>query len=202
MPADEQLVWILLPLFATVGLYLIWYARRRRRMMARFAREKGLSIRRDYRKPLQRCLDNAFALPQTEATRSFGQLAAIVDAEKAWLFLAVELLDLSRYGQAQSTHFPRLAALFKVRPELEGFFLIDTLGRVEDLVPEIPPAKPGVVTAAHEAMKAHGAGHTLSVTLSNGYGLIYFEPRITGAGDRADLESLYGIAIELNKRLF
>ncbi|GGC05821.1 hypothetical protein GCM10011352_35020 [Marinobacterium zhoushanense] len=202
MSDNELLLWILLPLFTLVGLYLIWYARRRRRLMARFARERELPIRRDYRKPLQRCLDNAFALPQADATRSFGQLAAIVDAEKAWLFLAVELLDLSRYGQAQSSHSPRLAALFKVRPELDAFFLVDTVGRVEDRLPEIPPAKPGVVTAVHEAMKGSGAGHTLSVTLSKGYGLIYFEPRITGAEDRADLESLYGIAIELHKRLF
>ncbi|MBR9882878.1 MAG: hypothetical protein GYB21_04125 [Oceanospirillales bacterium] len=201
--SDEQLLlWILGPLFGAVGLYLVWYARRRRRMMRAFAREHQFPVKRTLLKPLQHCLDTAFALPQSDAVRSFGELSCVVDAGKAWLFLTVELLDLRRYGQTGSTHFARMAAVFKVSADLDAFFLIDMHGKVINRITQEPEVLPRVATAAHEAMREAGAGHTLSVTLANGYGLVYFEPLATGGEEPADLEALCKIALSLHARLF
>lgn len=117
--------WILVPLFVAVGLYLIWYSRRRKKMLEAFAKNHQLRIRPEYTKELQKRLDSCFPLEDRGVVRSFGQLSSPVGGEPVWLFRAVELLDLNPHAQSYSTHHPRIVAVFDIPADLGEFFVLD-----------------------------------------------------------------------------
>jgi hypothetical protein len=192
---------ILVPLFLAVGLYLIWYTRRRRRMMEAFAQARGMSLEPDRAVEVQEMLDRCVALDEEGLTRSFGQPSTLVDGGSIWLFRAVELLDLSRYGQARSAHFPRIAALFDSSSERDEFFVLDRAGRAVGRVPGSKSPDPDVIEMAKRAANSCKARHALSVTLRRGHGLVYFEPLVTGGETRDDIDSLYCIAKRMREAL-
>ena len=63
-----------------------------------------------------------------------------------------------------------------------------------------PPASNVTETVKRIAASCH-ARHALSITLSQGQGVIYFEPLVTGGETMNDLESLYCMAKQLCKEL-
>lgn len=195
------LVWILVPLFLAVGLYLVWYSHRRKKMLEAFAKNHQLAIRPEYENELQKTLDSAFSLSGEGLVRSFGQLSSLVDGGTVWVFRAVELLDLSRHAQSQSTHFARIAALFEVSAARDGFFILDRSGRATPRLPSADAPNRAVVEASRRAAESCEARHTLSVTLAGGHGLIYFEPLVTGGETLKDVRSLYCIAGKLQQEL-
>jgi hypothetical protein len=85
--SDALVFWILVPLFLAVGLYLIWFARRRKEMLATFASSHQLSIKQDYEEKLQKRLDKCFALNKKNLVRSFDQLSSIIDGGLNFLIL-------------------------------------------------------------------------------------------------------------------
>jgi len=70
--ANTLVFWILAPLFAAVGLYLIWYSRRREKMLEAFARAHRLRVRTDCKEEIQKTLDDCFSLAGAGLVRSFG----------------------------------------------------------------------------------------------------------------------------------
>ena len=117
--------WLLILLLVAVGVYLLWYAKRRKKMLETFAQARGLTIRPELASSIQQTLDHYFSLEDPGVVRSFCQLAGIVDGDTVRLFRAIELLDLSPHSSASSTHFSRIAALFEVSTEYDDFFLLD-----------------------------------------------------------------------------
>lgn len=193
--------WILVPAFAAVGLYLLWFARRRGRMLATFAEAHGHRPAPERTEEVQRTLDGAFALEEKGLVRSFGQLASVVEAGPILVFRAVELLDLSPHGQSQSTHFSRIAAFFEVKEHLDAFFLLDRSGQVRPLLPGGSAPASEVAALARRLASEGGARHALSITLARGHGLVYFEPLVTGGEKPRDLESLLAIAQGMREEL-
>jgi hypothetical protein len=202
--ADEsnmQVFLILVPLFLAVGIYLLWYSRRRRRMLETFANAHGFHIDRDRAPELAAKLDHCFSLGGRGLVRGFEQLTSPIAAGAAWLFRAVEILDLSPHGQSQSTHFTRIIALFDVVEAHEDFFILDRTGAATARLPGAPAPSPRVVEVTRRAFSEQGARHPLSITLARGKGLIYFEPFVTGGENTSDLEALYNIAVSLQDAL-
>jgi hypothetical protein len=199
--SDALVFWILIPIFAAVGFYLFWYSRRRKKMLEAFAKTHRLHIRPEHKEELQKTLDSRFSLKDENRVRSFGQLSSLIDGGSMWFFRAVELLDLNPHARSYSTHFPRIAALFKVSQDYEEFFV---LGRSLQAIQKLPgssPPNPDVVEITKRIAAECHARHPLSVTLARGHGLIYFEPLVTGGEKMRDLHALYCIAKKMREEL-
>ena len=193
--------WILVPLFMAVGLYLIWYSRRRKKMLEAFAKAHQLCIRPEHEKELQKTLDSCFSLNDKGLVRSFGQLSSLVGGESIWLFRAVELLDLNPHAQSDSTHFSRIAALFDISTDHDEFFVLDKSMQASKRLPRSKSPNPNVIEISKRIAKSCKARHLLSMTLARGHGLIYFEPLVTGGEKISDVNSLYCIAKNMSEKL-
>ena len=194
-------MWILAPLFGMIGLYLLWYLRRRRHMLAAFARNHSFPMRSGQGAELQETLDRCFSLNDEGMVRSFGQLSSLIEATPVWIFSVVELLDLDPYASAYSTNFTRIVALFDIANDYDEFFLLDKAMQASPALPGSQPPDQDLSTMAGQTVEDCHARHTLSVTLRRGYGLIYFEPLVTGGESLDDIESLYCIAGKLHGML-
>lgn len=199
--SSALLLWILVPLFVAVGVYLVWYSHRRKKMLEAFAKTNQLAIRPEYEKELQKTLDDSFSLPGEGLVRRFGQLSSLVDGGKVWIFRAVELLDLNPHAQSQSTHFARVAALFEVPGAHDEFFVLDRSGRATPRLPGADAPHVAIAETSRRIAESCEARHTLSVTLAHGHGLIYFEPLVTGGETLKDVQSLYCIAKRMREEL-
>ncbi len=194
-------MWWLLILLSVVGAYLLWYTKRRHTMLETFVQAHGLTIRPELASSIQQTLDLYFSLEDPGVVRSFCQLAGIVDGDTVRLFRAIELLDLSPHSSASSTHFSRIAALFEVSTEYDDFFLLDASLKPTRRWSGSPKPDPRAVTLAKKAATASSPRHTLSITLTHGHGLIYFEPLITAGETQGDLDCLYEIARQMHYHL-
>jgi len=193
--------WILVPLFTAVGLYLVWFSRRRKKMFETFAKTHQLRIRPERKEELLKTLDSCFSLQDEDLTRSFDQLSSVIDGGSIWLFRAVELLDLNPHGQSYSTHFSRIVALFSVSTDQDEYFVLDRFMQARQRLTRSSAPNRHVTEMAKLAAASCNARHPLSVTLSHGHGLIYFEPLVTGGETMSDLNSLYCIANKLREEL-
>jgi hypothetical protein len=189
--AGNIALWILLPAFAAVGLYLVWYSRRRKQMLEAFARTHQFLLRPERIDELQADLDRCFTLKDEALLRSFGQLSTPVDAERIWIFRAVELLDLNPHAQSSSTHFSRIIVLFDVAASYNEFFVLDKSGQAQQRLSGRPVPSADVIEIAKRIVTQCAVRHAISVTLSDGRGLIYLEPSITGGETLEDVSSLY-----------
>ncbi len=199
--SSALVLWILVPLFAAVGLYLIWYSRRRKKMLEAFAKAHQLRISPERKGELQRTLDGCFSLENENLVRRFGQISSLVDGGLIRIFRAVELLDLNPRARSYSTHFPRIAALFDVSTDYDEFFLLDKSMQARRRRPGSDPPSPDVAEIAKRTAASCNARHPLSVTLAHGHGLIYFEPLVTGGETMNDVDSLYCIAKGMREEL-
>lgn len=193
--SGNTVFWVLAPFFVAVGLYLVWYSHRRKKMLDDFARAHGLIVRAGHKQALQQTIDSCFSLKEKGMVRSFGQLSSIIDGKTFWLFRAVELVDLNSHVQSNSTHYTRIAVLFDI-PETvhDVYFVLDKSLRVSPKWPGSEPSDTVVIKKLNRIAQSCGMRHPLSVTFSCGHGLIYFEPLVTGGEKMDDIQSLYCIA--------
>ena len=75
--------WILVPAFVAVGVHLIWYSGRVRRMVADFARARGLTYRSRDDNRFETVLGEALKFDEPGLVRSFGQFRDIVQDNNA-----------------------------------------------------------------------------------------------------------------------
>ena len=186
--------WIIGAAFIAVGLYLVWYSQRRKKMLTTFAARHGFAISRNSTTELENSLAQCVRFDIAGIVREFGQLSAPVDAGGVQMFRAVELIDLSPNTQPDSTHFSRIAACFEISNEYDEYFLLRHSQGVSNLHPVLDTPDSNAVRVASDIALACEARHTLSITLRNGKGLVYFEPIVTGGENKADIEALHCIA--------
>jgi len=181
---------ILVPVLLAVGVYLLWYSRRRNELMKAFASSHGLAVHAELAAGLEERLTRLFDFDRTMMVRSFGQLKNIVKDGDILIFNGVELLSLTPLTRSNNTHFSRIAALFPISGKHSGFFDVDKSGAIISRVPgEIRPDENTAQIVKRTVAEA-GARHSLSATFKGGYGLIYFEPLVTGGENIADLDCL------------
>ncbi|MBW1848896.1 MAG: hypothetical protein JRI53_09805 [Deltaproteobacteria bacterium] len=198
--SNALVLWILVLLFTAVGLYLIWYTRRRKKMLQTFSKTHHLPIRPEREETLQKTLDSCFSLKSTNMVRSFAQLSSIIDGGSIWIFRAVELLDLNPHARSYSTHFPRIAALFNASTNHDEFFVLDKSMRAAQKLPGSKTLNSDLTNIIKQIAASCNARHPLSVTLARGQGLIYFEPLVTGGETLRDIGHLYCIAKRMHKK--
>ena len=186
--------WIIGTAFAAVGLYLVWYSQRRKKMLTMFAAEHGFAMGRNSTAQLEHSLAQCLRFDIEGIVREFGQLSTTVHAGTVQIFRAVELIDLSPNTQPDSTHFSRIAAHFDISNEYDEYFLLRYSQGVANLHPIHDSPNRNAVQIASDIARTCEARHTLSITLRNGKGLVYFEPTVTGGENKADIEALYCIA--------
>ena len=170
-------------------------------MLDAFAKTHQLRIRPEHEKELQKTLDSCFLLKDKGLVRSFGQLSSLVDGESNWLFRAVELLDLNPHSQSYSTHFSRIVALFDILTDHDEFFVLNKSMQASQKLPRSKSPNPMIIEITKRIAKSCKARHNLSVTLTCGHGLIYFEPLTTGGETISDVSSLYCIAKNMSEKL-
>jgi hypothetical protein len=186
--------WIIGAVFAAVGLYLVWYSQRRKKMLTTFAAKHSFAIDGNRTAKLEHSLAQCLRVGIPGIVREFGQLSTPVDAGSVQIFRAVELIDLSPNTQPDSTHFSRIAALFDIAQEYDEYFLLRKSREVANLHPFHESLDTNAVQVAADIALSCEARHTLSVTLRRGKGLAYFEPTLTGGENKADIDALYCIA--------
>lgn len=201
MNQGAMVAWILIPAFVAVGLYLVWYAKRRKQMVESFANVHQLRMCPQCEAQIQAELDANFELEEEGLVRSFGQLSTLVNGDDVWIFRAIELLDLDSHAQSYTTHFPRIAAMFDVSASHGEFFVLDLSGQHHQILPQRSSPDPNVIEIVRRIVKECTLGHTLSVTLSGGHGLIYLEPLVVGGETIADVNTLYCIAKKMRVEL-
>lgn len=192
--------WILIPTFLAVGVYLIWYSRRRKKLVESFADLHQLPMCPERKAQIQVALDTSFVL-KDGLVRTFGQLSSLVDGFGIWMFRTVELLDLDPHAQSHSTHFNRIAALFEISADHGEFFLLDAAGQPHRKLPGRNQPNAAVVKTVRLISQACSVRHALSVTLSRGHGLIYLEPAVVGGETMADVNTLYCVAKKMRAEL-
>jgi hypothetical protein len=174
MTSGVMTFWILTPIFIAVGIHLILYSRRRKKMLALFAKKHQLNIRPEREKELQGVLDTCFSSEDTEMLRTFGQLSSLVEGESIFLFRTVEVLDIKPHIQSYDTHFARIVALFDVSADYDDFFLLDKSLRAMKRRPGSKDLDPKIIEISKQVTASCEGRHTLSITLRRGKGLIYF----------------------------
>lgn len=195
---DLRVFLILIPIFVVTGAWLFYYSRRRSGMMREFARRHGLVFRPGHHAKIESTLETTFRLESPYA-RGFSNVYDAVENDGVALFRVTELLDLNPHGQAQNTHFGRIAALFDTRPDSDFFVLADLSGVNKRLPTEEPLGNdPGYVELDH-ALADNPPPQPVSVTFKNGKGLAYLEPPVTGLERDSDLDYLYALAARLKK---
>jgi hypothetical protein len=193
--------WILVPLFVAVGLYLIWYSRRRKKMLEAFAQTHQFMIKPEYREEMQKILDECFSIKGMGLVRSFDSLSSLIYGESIWVFSAVELLDLNPHAQSSATHFSRIVALFNISTDYDEFFILDSSMRLSQRIPGSKAPDSNITDLVKRIAVSCKARHSLSVTLTHGRGLIYFEPLVTGGETNSDINALHCIARGLSEEL-
>ncbi|MFW6198629.1 MAG: hypothetical protein ACOC5E_02275 [Acidobacteriota bacterium] len=192
--------WILVPVFVAVGIYLIWYTRRRKRLLRTFADRHGLRVEPALEDEVQTTLDRCFGLEADGLVRTFGQLSSVVDAGPVRIFRTVELLDLNPHGRASNPHHPRIAALFSVPEGREEFFVMDPSGEVRTILPDAGAPAADVAAATRRALDACGARYPVSVTVASGHAVVYLIPP-TGRDTQGDIDAIHCIARSLRTQL-
>jgi len=201
MTSGAMTFWILTPIFIAVGIHLILYSRRRKKMLELFAKKHQLNIRPEREKEVQGVLDACFSSEDAEMLRTFGQLSSLVEGETIFLFRTVELIDIKPHIKSYDTHFSRIAALFNVSEDYDEFFLLDKSLRAMNRRPESKGPDPKIIEFSKKITASCEGRHPLSITLRRGHGLIYFEPLVTGGETINDVNSLYCIAKKMQKKL-
>jgi hypothetical protein len=169
-------------------------------MLEAFAKAHRFRVRPEYEKEFQKTLDSSFSLNEDGLVRSFGQLSSLVHDGHIWIFRAVELLDLNPHAQSYSTHFSRIVALFDAPPGLDDFFMLNKSMQAIQRLPRSKPPNPEVTDATKRVAVSCKARHPLSVTVTHGQGLIYFEPLVTGGETIDDVDCLYCIAKGMHEK--
>ena len=162
-------------------------------MLRDFVISRGLNILPKASVDLQKTLDSAFSL-SNNLVRSFGQLRDIAEEDGVFVFRAVELLDLNPHAQSDNTHFPRVISLFDVPSDYYEFFMLDCSMSLHNKIPHSKEIDVRIRKSCQNVVTSLRPRHTLSVSLSQGKGLVYFEPRVTGGETLADVNMLYDLA--------
>jgi hypothetical protein len=186
-----KVFWILAPLLLGLALYLLWYTRRTRQLIAQFTGTHGLTYRKVDDGELGSALDAAFGLEGPGQIRTFGQIRDIVDTKDGIvLFRTVELLDLSAHGTSQSTHYSRVAVTYPASAEHDLFVLVGPNLECRSRFggdSRVPESAVGVIRSSLDGWTPRCP---MSLTLNKGRGVMYLEPLVTGAVRAEDLDYL------------
>lgn len=196
---DPKVFLILIPTFLAVGIYLIVYNKKKSALFKKYSVKKGLSYQKKDVGKIEEYLSDKIRIEEPNYIRTISGVKDILRYDDMIIFRCTELLDLYKYGNAQNTHFPRVALSFNVAPEASLYFWMDPKKGVYKS--QYPPGKNLDKDKYFQTIKAQiekfPPPHPISVTYSRGTAFIYLEPLMVGRIQESDIEYLF----ELGKKL-
>lgn len=196
---DPRVFFILIPIFAVLGLYLIIYNRKKSALFKNFSSARGLRHQKKDDGQIERTLSEKLKIEEPNYVRTISGVKDIIRYGEILIFRCTELLDLYKYGNPQTTHFPRVALSFDAPQDASLFFIFypktaeykscypsdkninedKYFQNIKSLLRDLPPQ------------------HPVSITLSRGSAFIYLKPLVVGGEKETDLDYL----LNLGKRI-
>lgn len=197
---DPKVFLILIPIFAAVGTYLIIYNKKKSALFKSFSSTRGLQYQKKDDGQIERVLSEKLRIEEPNYVRSISGVRDIIRHGEILIFRCTELLDLYKYGNPQTTHFPRAALSFEVPQDTSLFFIF--FPKTEEYKSCYPPDKNLNEDKYFQNIKSLLPDllppHPVSITLSRGSALIYLEPLVVGGEKDSDLDYLLSLGKKLN----
>jgi len=190
--------YIFLGVAVAVSIHLYFYGRRRRAMLEKFARNKGLKYSsKDLNDQLADELTEKLKFNDYGRARGFSRIRDIGTDGEVSIFRCIQLLDTAKYGNSNQSHNSSICVTFNVPEALDLFVLyqggcyFNALSRSQKIKDQ------NALQRVREVVGSFPPKHTLSITLRKGRGLLFLYPLVTGSEKYPELEYLF----ELGHRL-
>ncbi len=188
----NPLVWpILIILFLAVGVHLVIYSNKRKKMLEKFAKKNNLKEVSKDNKSLEAQLNQRHAIKENGFLRTFMKIRDIIGDGDIFLFRGIELLDLNPYGNPETSHQNHIYISFDVPEEIDLFFIMDKNGKVSNLYPKDKVVeKDEYFKKIRPVIQNQIYKKSITISLRGGKALINTNPLVTGKETEEDLEYL------------
>jgi len=192
---DPKLFFLLIPIFAAVGIYLIIYNKKKSALFKNFSSSRGLQYQQKDDGQIERALTEKLKIEEPNYARAISGVKDIIRYGEILIFRCTELLDLYKYGNPQTTHFPRVALSFDAPKDASLFFIF--YPKTGEYKSCYPPDKnlneDKYFQNIKSALQDLPPPHPVTITLSRGTAFIYLEPLVVGGGKEKDLDYLLSL---------
>lgn len=200
---DPRVFFILIPIFAALGIYLIIYNRKKSALFKNFSSARGSQYQKKDDGQLERDLSEKLKIKEPNYVRSISGVKDIIRYGELLIFRCTELLDLYKYGNPQTTHFPRAALSFNTLQDTSLFFIF--YPKTGEYKSCYPPDKNLNEDKYFQNIKSLlrdlAPPHPVSITLSRGTTFIYLEPLVVGGEKESDIDYLLNLGKKLKEVL-
>jgi hypothetical protein len=196
---DPRVFLILIPIFAALGIYLILYNKKKSTLFKNFSSARGLQYQKKDDGQIEIVLSEKLKIEEPSYVRSISDVKDIIRYGEILIFRCTELLDLYKYGNSQTTHFPRVALSFDAPQAASVFFIF--YPKTGEYKSCYPPDKnlneDKYFQKVQSLLRDFSPPHPVSITFSRGTAFIYLEPLVVGGEKEGDLDYL----LNLGKRI-
>jgi hypothetical protein len=203
MNNDPRVFFILIPIFAAVGVYLVAYNRKKSALFKGFSSSRGLQYQKRDDGQIEKALTEKLKIEEPNYTRAISGVKDIIRYGEILIFRCTELLDLYKYGNPQNTHFPRVALSFNAPQDASLFFVFyPKTGEYKSCYPlDKNLNEDKYFQNIKSALQDFPPPHPVTITLSRSMAFIYLEPLIVGGEKEHDLDYLLNFGKKLKEVL-
>ena len=203
MSNDPRVFFILVPIFAAVGVYLVVYNRKKSALFRDFSSSKGLQYQKRDDGYIEKALTEQLKIEEPNYVRAISGVKDIIRHGEIIIFRCTELLDLYKYGNPQTTHFPRVALSFDTPQDASLFFVL--YPKTGEYKSCYPPDKnlneDKYFQNTKSALQDFPPPHPVTITLSRSTAFIYLEPLVIGSEKERELDYLLNLGKKLKEVL-
>jgi len=188
----NPMIWpILIILFLSIGVHLMIYSSKRRKMLKKFAQKNNLKHIYQDNNDLEIQLNKKLAIKENGFLRTFMKIKDIIGDGEFFLFRGIELRDLNPYGNPETTHKNHIYISFDVPEEIDLFFIMDKNSKVINLYPKDKEIeKDEYLKKIKHIIQNQTNKKNITVSLGRGKALLNTNPLVTGKETEEDLKYL------------
>ena len=168
-----------------------------------FSSARGLQYQKKDDGQIEIVLSEKLRIEEPNYVRSISSVKDIIRYGEIFIFRCTELLDLYKYGNPQTTHFPRVALSFDAPQDASLFFIFyPKTAEYKSCYPSDKNINEDkYFQNIKSALQNFFPPHPVSITLSQGTVFIYLEPLVVGGEKETDLDYLLNLGKKLQKVL-